>query len=105
MIHTNRPQMYDICVSRGGQKWIVRRRYTEFDKLQGQVQAAGMPHKHIAENTYTMQLVKSVALPPFPAKKWFGSNSPAVTEQRRLALAAFLAAAATSAECCSDPAL
>lgn len=78
--------LYAISVHLGVEVWAVRRRYSEFEKLQG-------------------QLVKSVALPPFPAKKWFGSNSPSVIEQRRLALAAYLAAAVTSSECCSDPAL
>lgn len=53
-----------------------------------------------------LQLVKSVKLPPFPAKKWFGSsNSQAVTEQRRLAFDAWLSAVVASAECSSDPAL
>ena len=39
------------------------------------------------------KVVKSVELPPFPQKKWFGSNSPEVIEQRRVELERWLSGA------------
>ena len=76
---------YIITVSADGNQWTVRQRYSDFHELQG-------------------KLLKSVVLPPFPAKKWFGNSSPAVIEQRRGELNRWLSAAAASPEFTSDPA-
>lgn len=60
-------------------------RYSEFAELEGKI-------------------TKSAYLPAFPQKKWFGSNSPEVIEQRRGELERWLSAAVQTQECLTDPA-
>ena len=81
---------YIITVLVDGQEWTVHKRYREFDgayaglQLTSPSSISAHPEKGVCERAELQgKVVKSVDLPPFPQKKWFGSNSPEVIEQRR----------------------
>eukprot|EP01102_Stenamoeba_stenopodia_P004102 TRINITY_DN1427_c0_g1_i3.p1 TRINITY_DN1427_c0_g1~~TRINITY_DN1427_c0_g1_i3.p1 ORF type:complete len:634 (-),score=150.70 TRINITY_DN1427_c0_g1_i3:88-1989(-) len=65
---------YTIQVSNSASSWTVIRRYRQFFALHREL-------NHV---------VKTVKLPPFPPKKWFGNTKPNFVATRRQALEAYL---------------